>query len=167
MLCKSFICKGFSGCANIFHSYEWGYTYGPAMAVSPVNMVRRVLDYAVTEIPARKILMGVPNYGYNWTLPFVQGTAAKSVTNVGAVTLAGQVGARIRFDETAQAPFFRYYDGDGKQHEVWFEDARSIRAKLRLVNEYGLAGISFWNLNSLFRTNFLVLQSMYNVEKVI
>ncbi|MCM1149358.1 MAG: LysM peptidoglycan-binding domain-containing protein [Butyricicoccus sp.] len=151
----------------VLMTYEWGYTYGPAMAVSPINMVRRVLDYAVTEIPARKILMGVPNYGYNWTLPFVQGTAAKSITNVGAVTLAGQVGARIRFDETAQAPFFRYYDGDGKQHEVWFEDARSIRAKLRLVNEYGLAGISFWNLNSLFRTNFLVLQSMYNVEKVI
>ena len=135
------------------------------MAVSPVNMVRRVLDYAVTEIPAGKILMGMPNYGYNWTLPFVQGTAAKPVTNVGAVTLAGQVGARIQYDETSQAPFFRYYDG-GKQHEVWFEDARSVRAKLRLVAEYGLAGVSWWNLNALFRTNFLVLQSMYSVEKV-
>ena len=150
----------------VLMTYEWGYTYGPAMAVSPVNMVRRVLDYAVTEIPAGKILMGTPNYGYNWTLPFVQGTKATPVTNVGAITLAGQVGARIQFDETSKAPFFRYYDGDGKQHEVWFEDARSIRAKLLLVYEYGLAGISWWNLNSLFRTNFLVLQSMYSVEKV-
>ena len=153
-------------CANTPHSYEWGYTYGPAMAVSPVNMVRRVLDYAVTEIPSGKILMGTPNYGYNWTLPFVQGTKATPVTSVGAITLAGQVGARIQFDELSQAPFFRYYDGDGKQHEVWFEDARSIRAKLLLVYEYGLAGISWWNLNSLVRTNFLVLQSRYSVEKV-
>lgn len=151
----------------VLMTYEWGYTYGPAMAVSPVNMVRRVLDYAVTEIPRNRILMGTPNYGYNWTLPFVQGSAARPVTNVGAVTLAGQVGARIQFDETAQAPFFRYYDGNGKQHEVWFEDARSIRAKLRLVAEYGLAGLSWWNLNALFRTNFLVLQSMFSVEKVI
>lgn len=151
----------------VLMTYEWGYTYGPAMAVSPVNMVRRVLDYAVSVMPAGKILMGMPNYGYNWTLPFVQGTAARPVTNVGAVTLAGQVGAAIQFDATAQAPFFRYYDSDSKQHEVWFEDARSIRAKLQLVDEYGLAGISFWNLNSLFRTNFLVIQSMYSVEKVL
>ena len=154
-------------CAKQHHSYEWGYTYGPAMAVSPINMVRRVLDYAVSVMPAGKILMGVPNYGYNWTLPFVQGTAARPLTNVGAVTLAGSVGAEIRFDERAQAPFFNYTDSEGRRHEVWFEDARSLRAKYRLVNEYGLAGVSFWNLNRLFRTNFLVLESMYSVEKVI
>lgn len=151
----------------ILMTYEWGYTYGPAMAVAPINMVRRVLDYAVDVMPAGKILMGVPNYGYNWTLPFVQGTAARPISSVNAVTLAGQVQTNIQFDQTAQAPFFRYYDGGGKQHEVWFEDARSLQAKYSLVNEYGLAGISFWNLNTLFRTNFFVLESMYSVEKVL
>ena len=151
----------------VLMTYEWGYTRGPAMAVAPVNMVRRVLDYAVQAIPAGKILMGVPNYGYDWTLPFVQGTSARSLTNVEAVTLAGQAGVAIQFDETAQTPFFRYRGGDGKQHEVWFEDARSLRAKYALVNEYGLAGVSFWNLNHLFRTNFIVLESMFHVEKVL
>lgn len=151
----------------ILMTYEWGYTYGPAMAVAPINMVRRVLDYATDVMPAGKILMGVPNYGYNWTLPFVQGTAARPISSVNAVTLAGQVQAAIQFDQTAQAPFFRYYDGGGKQHEVWFEDARSLQAKYSLVNEYGLAGISYWNLNTLFRTNFIVLESMYSVEKVL
>ena len=97
----------------------------------------------------------------------MQGTSARSLTNIEAVTLAGQVGAAIQFDETAQAPFFRYRDGDGKLHEVWFEDARSLRAKYALVNEYGLAGVSFWNLNHLFRTNFTVLESMFHVEKVL
>ena len=151
----------------VLMTYEWGYTRGPAMAVAPINMVRRVLDYAVDVIPAGKILMGVPNYGYDWTLPFVQGTSARSLTNVEAVTLAGQVGATIQFDETAQSPFFRYRDGDGKLHEVWFEDARSLRAKYALVNEYDLAGVSFWNLNHLFRANFIVLESMFSVEKVL
>jgi len=149
----------------ILMTYEWGYTYGPAMAVAPVNRVRRVLDYALGEMPAGKILMGVPNYGYDWTLPFVQGRAARPLTNVGAVSLAGRVGARIRFDETAQVPFFNYTDAEGVRHEVWFEDARSLQAKYALVEEYGLGGISFWNLNSLFRTNFLVLESMFGVEK--
>ena len=151
----------------ILMTYEWGYTRGPAMAVAPVDKVRQVLDYAVSVIPAGKLLMGVPNYGYDWTLPFVQGTSARSLTNVEAAALAGQMGAAIQFDEAAQAPFFRYRGGDGRLHEVWFEDARSLLAKYALVNEYGLAGVSFWNLNHLFRTNFIVLESMFHVEKVL
>ncbi len=51
-------------------TYEWGYKYGPNMAVAPLNMVRRVLDYAVTEIIPEKIMLGIPNYGYDWPLPF-------------------------------------------------------------------------------------------------
>ena len=149
----------------VLMTYEWGYTYGPAMAVSPLNMVRNVLDYAVSMMPAGKILLGIPNYGYDWTLPFTQGSAARALSNVAAVTLAGQRRVQIQFDETAQAPFFRYADDNGRQHEVWFEDARSLKAKYALVAEYGLAGISYWNLNTLFRTSFLVLESMYSVEK--
>ena len=151
----------------VLMTYEWGYTYGPPMAVAPINMVRRVLDYATKVIPTGKILMGIPNYGYDWTLPFVQGTAARPLTNIAAVTLAGRERAAIMFDETAKAPFFRYYDSAGRQHEVWFEDARSLKAKYALVDEYDLGGVSYWNLNNLFRTNFLVLESMYGVEKVI
>ena len=59
-------------------------------------------------------------------------TAAKSLSNVRAVTLAGEVGAEIRFNKTAQAPYFRYAR-DGLRHEVWFEDVRSVQAKLHLV----------------------------------
>lgn len=151
----------------VLMTYEWGYLYGPAQAVAPLDPVRRVLAYAAEVMPAGKILMGVPNYGYDWTLPFVQGSAARPLTNIAAVTLAGKVGAAIRFDETAQSPFFRYYDDAGRQHEVWFEDARSLRAKYALVDEFGLAGISYWNLNTLFRTNFLVLEAAHGVEKVV
>ena len=44
-------------------TYEWGYTAGPPMAVSPLPNVRTVLDYAVTEIPPEKIFLGLSNYG--------------------------------------------------------------------------------------------------------
>lgn len=151
----------------IIMTYEWGYLYGPAMAVSPIGPVRQVLDYAVSEIPAGKIMMGMANYGYDWTLPFVQGTPAKVLTNVGAVRLASQVGAEIRYDETQQSPFFNYYDANGRRHEVWFDDARSYQARLALVDEYRLAGISFWTIDNLFRQGLLVLQDMYRINKVI
>lgn len=152
-------------CVYAHHSYEWGYTYSPAMAVSPLNMVKRVLDYAVSVMPSSKILLGVPNYGYNWTLPFVQGSRAQALSNEAAVSLAVRSRVPIQFDETAQAPWYRYTDTQGRLHEVWFEDARSLRAKYELVERYGLAGVSFWNLDRLFRPNFLLLSSMYQIQK--
>lgn len=151
----------------ILMTYEWGYTYGPAQAVAPVDQVEKVLQYAVSVIPSRKILMGIPNYGYDWTLPFVQGSSAQSLSNTGAVELASRVRAQIQFDEKAQSPFFTYYDTSGKQHEVWFEDARSIQAKLLLVDKYHLGGVSYWTANTYFPQNWIVLESMYNVSKVI
>ena len=131
--------------------------YGPAMAVSPANMVARVLDYAVTAIPSEKILMGMPNYGYDWTLPFVQGTAARTLSNTGAVQQALEVGARIRYDTIAQAPFYNYYDSERRRHEVWFDDARSVQARLRLVDEYNLGGDRYWTINSFLPQKWLVL----------
>ncbi len=106
----------------ILMTYEWGYTYGPPLAVSPLNQVRRVLNYATSVIPSQKILMGMPNYGYDWTLPYVQGTAARTISNVAATELAARVGATIQYDTTAQAPFFYYNDSAGRRHVVWFED---------------------------------------------
>lgn len=149
-------------------TYEWGYTYGPPMAVSPVNRVREVLDYAVTEIPRDKIYMGIPNYGYDFILPYVQGVSrADSVSNVEAVQLAADVGAPIQYDEVSQAPYFIYYDNQGRQHQVWFEDARSIEAKLDLFSEYGFEGAGYWNVMRYFPQNWLVVSSLYDIAKLL
>jgi spore germination protein len=150
----------------ILMTYEWGYTYGPPMAVAPINEIRKVLNYAVTAIPRNKILMGIPNYGYDWTLPFVQGSSAKTVTNTGAVDLALREGAAIQYNTVSQAPYFNYFDDNRKQHVVWFEDARSIKAKMELVDEYDLGGVSYWTINRYFPQNWLVLSSMYNIRKI-
>lgn len=138
-------------------TYEWGYRYGPNMAVAPINKVREVVDYALTELPSQKILLGVPNYGYDFTLPFVPNESeATTLSNTGAVTLALEKNASIEYDPISQAPFFRYNE-NGKTHEVWFEDARSIQAKLDLMDEKSLSGISIWNLMNYFPQNFLML----------
>lgn len=151
----------------IIMTYEWGYTYGPAMAVSPADQVEKVLQYAVKVIPPQKILMGMPNYGYDWTLPFVKGTAARSLSNIGALQLAARVNARIQYDPKQQAPFFTYYDENRKQHEVWFDDARSIAARLALINEYNLGGVSYWTVNNFFNAQFRVLDSMFRIKKLL
>ena len=146
-------------------TYEWGYTYGPPMAVAPLPNVRAVVEYALTQIPAEKMWLGVPNYGYDWPLPFVQGeTKATSISNRYAVQLALRYNAEILYDENAQSPWFRYRDESGVEHEVWFEDARSIRAKLALIPEYGLRGAGYWNLMRPFPQNWQMLASLYNIR---
>lgn len=144
-------------------TYEWGYTYGPPMAVAPINKVREVLDYAVTVIPPEKIDMGIPNYGYDWPLPFEQGvTAARSIGNVEAIQIAAANNAVIQYDEVAQSPFFTYRR-DGVDHIVWFEDVRSILAKLKLVPEYGFRGVGYWQLMRYFRQNWLLVNVLFNI----
>lgn len=150
----------------VLMTYEWGFTYSPPMAVAPLNEVRKVLNYAVTAIPPSKILMGMPNYGYDWTLPYVKGSAADAIPNKEAIELAARTKAEIKYDPKSQSPFFHYYDNRGLLHVVWFEDARSINAKLRLAKEYGLAGVSYWTIGSFFPQNWLVLDSLFNVKKV-
>lgn len=148
-------------------TYEWGYTYGPPMAVAPLPNVERVIDYALTEIPREKIQMGIPNYGYDWPLPYVKGeTMARTIGNLEAVQLAGRVRANILYDETAQSPYFYYRGDDGREHVVWFEDARSIQAKLRLAIQKGLRGVSYWNLMRAFPQNWAVVNGLINVIRV-
>ena len=148
-------------------TYEWGYAYGPPMAVAPIDKVREVVEYAVTRIEPEKLLLGVPNYGYDWKLPFIAGESrAPSISNVGAVELAIENGTVIEFNEQSQAPFFFYEDFEGSRHEVWFEDARSMRSKFALVPEYGMAGVSFWNIMKFFPQSWLVLNSLYDITDI-
>ena len=141
-------------------TYEWGYTYGPPMAVSPIQPVRRVIEYALTRIPADKIFLGISNYGYDFVLPYVQGTSrARSVSVEEAIRLAGEVGAEIMYDQTVQAPYFDY-TAENVSHRVWFEDARSLSSRLRLMPEYGLRGALYWNFMRPNPQNLALINSL-------
>ena len=149
----------------IIMTYEWGYLYGPPMAVAPYSEVKKVISYAVTEIPSEKILMGMPNYGYDWTLPYRQGTAAEILSINSAMLRASNVGAEIQYSKSSEAPFYEYTK-DGSDHIVWFENARSTMARLELINDYNLGGVSYWTIGSLFTQNWRIIDSMFNIRKL-
>lgn len=147
-------------------TYEWGYSAGPPMAVSPLPQVEQVVQYALTEIPANKILLGQNLYGYDWTLPFVQGgDYAEAISPQRAIEVAKRYNAAIQFDYTAQAPYFNYYDEKGRSHIVWFEDARSIQAKFDLVKRLNLRGVGYWKLGLPFPQNWQLIGANFNVVK--
>lgn len=159
---------GLGAAANsvLLMTYEWGYTYSVPMAVAPINKVRQVIEYAITEIPSAKIDMGIPNYGYDWPLPYEKGvTRARTIGNIEAVNIAVRYGAVIQYDEIAQTPYFNYTDEQQTEHEVWFEDVRSMQAKFRLISEYNLRGAGYWQIMRLFRANWLLLSDTYRIIK--
>jgi len=153
-------------------TYEWGYTYGPPMAVSPLQEMERVVRYAVNVIPNEKLLLGMPNYAYDWPEPFRRGeTAATSLSNTAALERAKEKNAAISYDEKSETPFYRYYEkvaGESMpvRHVVWFDNARSIREKLHLVGKYDLYGLSVWQIMRFFPAFWMVLTNMYDVLKL-
>ena len=149
-------------------TYEWGYTYGPPMAVAPADKVEKVVEYAVSEIDNRKIFMGIPNYAYDWQLPFVKGsTRARGIGNEDAIRIAARYGSQIEYDDTAKSPYFEYYAEDGTKHVVWFEDVRSIAEKFKIIDKYNLRGGGYWNFMRPFVQNFMYIGSQYNISKII
>ena len=150
----------------VLMTYEWGWRGSQPRAISPINEIEKVLDYAVTAIPRDKILMGFQIYARDWTLPFAPGQEAETISIEEAMNRAYAHNAQIQYDYTAQSPFFRYTDDDGNAHEVWFEDARSAQAKFDAVKEYGLRGISYWGLGYPFQQNWVLLEDNFDIKKL-
>ena len=150
---------------TVLMTYEWGYRLGPPQAISPLNEIEKVLDYAVTVIPRNKILFGFQIYARDWLLPHVQGQEAETFSQQEAIRRAIQYGVAIQFDPIAQSPFYRYTDAEGRKHEVWFEDARSAQAKFDAVKDYNLRGISYWVLGYPFPQNWLLLEDNFTIRK--
>ena len=85
---KDFQALGAAANHALLMTYEWGYRYGPPMAVAPLDQVRRVVTYAAGVIPPGKLSLGLANYGYDWPLPYQKGiTSAVTIGNVEACLL--------------------------------------------------------------------------------
>ena len=119
------------------YDYHWGTS--PPGPVAPIGWVRDVLRYAKSVIPPDRVVLGVPLYGYDW----VDGTAT-SVTWLQAFRLATEHRAHVVYDAQTQSPWFRYTDQQGRQHEVWFENAVSSKAKFEAARGSGIGGVYLW-----------------------
>jgi spore germination protein len=150
----------------ILMTYEWGWRGAAPQAISPINAIERVLDYAVTVIPRDKIFFGFQIYARDWLLPHVPGSRAETFSVEEARLRADRYGAVIQYDTVSQSPFYRYKDEQGRMHEVWFEDARSAQAKFDAVKRYGLRGISYWALGYPFPENWALLNDNFTIRKL-
>ena len=119
--------------------YDYHWATSPPGPVAPVSWISAVLRYAKAQIPAAKIILGIPFYGYDWS-----GGHGASVTWLEATQLAQRYHAAVQYDTASHAPWFRYTDSAGHQHTVWFEDAQSAQAKFSLARQAGIGGVYLW-----------------------
>jgi spore germination protein len=119
------------------YDYHWASSApGP---IAPVDWLRDVLRYAKTQIPAGKIVLGIPLYGYDWS-----GGHGTATSWLQALRLSREYHAAPRYDTRAQAPWFTYRDPAGREHTVWFENAASSRAKFAVAHGAGIGGVYLW-----------------------
>ncbi|HOA20270.1 MAG TPA: glycosyl hydrolase family 18 protein [Sedimentibacter sp.] len=149
----------------LLKTYNWGLIEGPPAPIIPINDLRNVLDFALSIIPREKIFIGLPLYAKDWIIPYVSGREAEIISAQTAIIRAQDNNAQIQYDEISQSPFFYYSDEQGRMHEVWFEDPRSLKAKFDLVKEYGIRGITYWNLLYEFIQNWHLLEDNFIIVR--
>ena len=125
-------------------AYDYSSVGGSPGPVAPAWWVQDVVSYAKTRIPASKILLGMPLYGYDWNV--TTGAPATSLRFEQTAALLARPGTTSGYDEEAQSPWLRYRDDSGNEHQVWYENADSFRAKLDIMLNDELSGFALWRL---------------------
>jgi len=133
---------------------EHGATADPG-PVAGLPWVTGIADYSAQTIGARKVSLGVPFYGMRWEA--VDPTAAPPVP--AGTRQRKWKGRSARYSEVAtvlgntpsvwdggQSSPHLQFETEGRRTELWYEDARSLQAKMELAHAKGFAGISAWVL---------------------
>jgi spore germination protein len=123
-------------------AYDHAWEGSPPGPVAPLPWVDDVLRFAVDQIPPEKISLGLPTYGYDWP----DGGPGADVAWADATALVESAGADERWDDESASPWLTYTDDTGTSHTVWYEDARSLEAKVDLARQYELGGVFVWKI---------------------
>ncbi len=122
----------------VIMAYDQHYSGGPAGPIADVAWVNDVINYATASFPPSKLLLGLPFYGYNWSMG---GGNGRPMGYGDIISTVFANGAQVQMDPASQSPYFTY-----SGRIVWFENSSSLKAKVNLVDLHGLAGWGGWRL---------------------
>ena len=123
-------------------TYDEFSSAGQAGPVASLPWVEQVARYATSVIPARKVVIGLAGYGYDWVVGRAGGKA-REFPEIQA--LVDRHGASPKWDTAKKVPYVRYSES-GRSRVIWYENSWSAAYKLDLVNRYNLGGVALWRL---------------------
>lgn len=147
----------------VIMGYDEHYAGSPeAGPVSSYNFVKEGIEETLKEVPAEKLISGIPFFTRLWAetpkteeelqsqagteaAEYAMNVSSEALGMVGAQERVAQTGAQITWDEEAQQNYATW-TVDGITYEIWLEDEQSIEAKLKLMKENKLAGTAAWAL---------------------
>ena len=150
--------------------WEQPCTAGPNSATG--TTLHGIQKYQQLGIPIRKLVLGLPWYGYDYiclTLSADNICTIKAVSRVGA-PCSDAVGKQINYSDimenflpistsgrlynaTSESPYFNYRASDGTVHQIWYDDPQSLKAKYQLAASQGMRGVAVWNIDCLDYTS--------------
>lgn len=148
-------------------SYSWGRSNEVPIEILPAYVFRLLLNLYSEQGILEKTTLGFSTIGYIWSLPYIEGVShADSITDTNAVLLASDSNATIYFNQVNNTSYFYILDTTD-HYFVYFNDARGADAIIKLVPEYGLNGITIWNIMNYFAQLYLVLNTQYEIIQVL
>lgn len=119
-------------------AYDYSYPGSRPGPIAPLWWVGRILAYASQTVPADKLWLGLPAYAYDWS-----GHRASALTLSQVSRLLAAHPHSLHWNSRADAPYLRYRTGAGI-HLLYYENAASLSAELRLTARRRWAGVFYW-----------------------
>ncbi len=127
-------------------TYDFSRTNTAPGPIAPPDWILQATRYAKSRMPAEKVVIGLPFYGYDWC---VSGNCKNSgIVWRRAQEIIDKRGAKVEWDSGGQEPWFLYLDDDYNTNVVYFQNARSLEAKIETVTKENVKGIVIWRLGS-------------------
>lgn len=135
-----------------------GTTYKP---VADIEWVKKIITFALWDIPAKKIILGVPTYGYKYEIIPATATSSQKYSRIGSMNwnYADELVRSLRMEPSRNSAgelSFTYATSTGvngedlgswKQYLVWYSDAGAIADKVRIAKLYRLGGIAVFKVD--------------------
>ncbi|NLZ83400.1 MAG: LysM peptidoglycan-binding domain-containing protein [Clostridiales bacterium] len=147
----------------------WAMQTQPAAPISDISLINPFFEDVTNKISPEYISIGIPLIGYDWVVPFTDGSRANLISLNSALSLAYEHRAVIRVDEVSQTPYFEYTRPLGEaieNHIVWFIDANTFKALDEVIIEHDLIGTGIWNIASYNQQLFSMANATYNISKL-
>jgi spore germination protein YaaH len=138
----------------VIMGYDEHYAGSDAGSVASLSWVREGVTNTLSEVPAEQIILGMPFYTRVWSLtPLSEESDTEMKYDVKSEAYGMSAANKLIASNNAEkqwledcGQYFAEYEKAGILYRIWLEDATSIEKRLQLLDEYSLAGASFWKL---------------------